>query len=80
MPHYDCSVPGYGETISVRAPTPEEAAIEAVRTLVKRVPPNRWTVDAGGHRVEVRAVKKVDAGSRLPIWEEYELTATLFFE
>ena len=80
MPHYDCNVPGYGQAISVRAPTPEEAAMEAVRTLVKCVPPNRWTVDAGGHRVDVRAVKKVDAGSRLPLWEEYELTATLFFE
>jgi len=80
MPHYDCSVPGHGQTISVRASTPEEAAVEAVRTLVKHVPPNRWTVDVGGHRVDVHAAKKVDAGSRLPLWEEYELTATLFFE
>ena len=54
--------------------------MEAVRTLVKHVPPNRWTVDAGGHRVDVRAVKQVDAGPRLTLWDEYELTATLFFE
>jgi len=80
MTHYDCSVRGHGQTISVRAPTPEEAAMEAVRSLVKSVPPNRWTVDTGGHRVDVRAVKKGDAGAGLPLWEEYELTATLFFE
>jgi hypothetical protein len=75
MAHYDCSVPGHSQTISVRASTPEEAAKEAVRRLVKSVPPNRWTVDAGGHRVDVHAVKKVDAGSGLALWDEYELTA-----
>jgi len=77
MTHYDCQVPGHRQTTSVRAPTPEEAAKEAVRQLVKSVPPHRWTVDAGGHRVDVHAVKEVDARSGLPVWDEFELTATL---
>jgi len=72
MTHYDCGVPGHGTT-SVRAPTPEDAAKEAVRRLVKSVPPTRWTVDLGDHRVAVHAVK-VESG---PFLDEYELTATL---
>ena len=77
MAHYDCQIEGQGSTISVRAPTPEEAAKEAIRQVVKFLPPNRWTVDVGGDRVDVRAVKKVDAGYGLPLWDEYELTAAL---
>jgi hypothetical protein len=77
MTHYECQVPGHRETTSVRAPTPEEAAKEAVRTLVQSVPPDRWTVDAGGYRVDVHAVKKVDARRGLPLWDQYELNASL---
>jgi hypothetical protein len=75
MTRYDCQVPRHDQATSVRAPTPEEAAKEAVRRLVKSVPPHQWTVDAGGHRLAVRAMKKVRAGSGLPPWDEFELTA-----
>jgi hypothetical protein len=77
MTHYDCEVPGHDQTTSVRAPTPEEAAKEAVRRLVKSMPPHQWTVVAGGHRVAVRATRKVHAGPGLPLWDQFELAAIL---